>query len=181
MFSLTASISMASSFSEKCFVFQSILTFSFSLPSRILGATGFMNYIDENGDCRGNFTLLGKKCIGEWPNQTCGMYPIGMFQLSDNSSNVPVSGATIHSVVQFTFSLIAWVGGCRCFSARCRFFFLIPHHSQGITPQFCWIFFLQWFTNMKDSFSRSRTWMASQNSQSRICHTLLSNETNFCP
>lgn len=56
------------------------------------GATNNMNYIDENGDCVGNYSLLIQKCVGaEGQSQSCGMYTIGTFQLTNVSSQVPVS------------------------------------------------------------------------------------------
>ncbi|KAG8192571.1 hypothetical protein JTE90_015205 [Oedothorax gibbosus] len=64
-------------------------------------AMGYMVYMDENGDAEGNYTLIARKPVpnvyGEY-----GLYPVGVFQLHENRSAVPV--------LQI-LSPIDWVGG----------------------------------------------------------------------
>lgn len=54
------------------------------------GAMGYMVYMDDNGDAEGNYTLIARKPVpgvrGEY-----GLYPVGVFQLHENRSAVPVS------------------------------------------------------------------------------------------
>ena len=47
---------------------------------------GYMVYMDENGDAEGNYTLIAWKMV----DSKYGLYPIGMFQIPVNRSNVPV-------------------------------------------------------------------------------------------
>lgn len=48
---------------------------------------GYMVYMDENGDAEGNYTLIARK----EKNSTYGLYPIGIFQIPNNRTNVPVN------------------------------------------------------------------------------------------
>lgn len=48
---------------------------------------GYMVYMDENGDAEGNYTLISrKKVFNEY-----GLYPVGIFHMASNSSNLPVN------------------------------------------------------------------------------------------
>ncbi|GIY64839.1 guanylate cyclase 32E [Caerostris extrusa] len=62
---------------------------------------GYMVYMDENGDAEGNYTLIARKPV-PGVNGEYGLYPVGVFQLNENRSTVPV--------LQF-LSDIDWVGG----------------------------------------------------------------------
>ncbi|GFQ82470.1 guanylate cyclase 32E [Trichonephila clavata] len=64
-------------------------------------AMGYMVYMDENGDAEGNYTLIARKPV-PGVNGEYGLYPVGVFQLHENRSAVPV--------LQF-LSQIDWVGG----------------------------------------------------------------------
>lgn len=54
----------------------------------VLGAMGYMNYIDMNGDPQGNFTLVARKFNAE--RQKYGLYPVGTFALNHNDKKLPV-------------------------------------------------------------------------------------------
>ncbi|GBM93805.1 Guanylate cyclase 32E, partial [Araneus ventricosus] len=64
-------------------------------------AMGYMVYMDENGDAEGNYTLIARKPV-PGVNGEYGLYPVGVFQLHENRSAVPV--------LQF-ISSIDWVAG----------------------------------------------------------------------
>ncbi|GFY70260.1 guanylate cyclase 32E, partial [Trichonephila inaurata madagascariensis] len=75
--------------------------FKYITERTYFSAMGYMVYMDENGDAEGNYTLIARKPVpgvsGEY-----GLYPVGVFQLHENRSAVPV--------LQF-LSQIDWVGG----------------------------------------------------------------------
>ncbi|XP_071034347.1 guanylate cyclase 32E isoform X3 [Parasteatoda tepidariorum] len=64
-------------------------------------AMGYMVYMDENGDAEGNYTLIARK-HAPGINGGYGLYPVGVFQLHENRSAVPV--------LKFT-DRIDWVSG----------------------------------------------------------------------
>lgn len=58
----------------------------------LIGAMGYMVFMDENGDAEGNYTLIARKKINE--NTTEDVYTvaaIGVFQMAGNHSHIPVS------------------------------------------------------------------------------------------
>ena len=50
---------------------------------------GYTVYMDENGDAEGNYTLIARKPTPFAPHEF-GLYPIGVFQLNENVSSIPV-------------------------------------------------------------------------------------------
>lgn len=54
------------------------------------GAMGYTVYMDNNGDAEGNYTLIARKPTPFDPNEY-GLYPVGVFQLNENVSSIPVS------------------------------------------------------------------------------------------
>ncbi|XP_023216984.1 guanylate cyclase 32E-like [Centruroides sculpturatus] len=52
-------------------------------------AMGYMVYIDENGDAEGNYTLIARKPLNTTRGEY-GLYPVGVFQLSENNSAFPI-------------------------------------------------------------------------------------------
>lgn len=50
---------------------------------------GYMVRMDEFGDAEGNYTLISRKKMPHRPSKY-GMYPIGIFLIPQNSSEVPV-------------------------------------------------------------------------------------------
>lgn len=53
------------------------------------GAMGYMVSMDKNGDAEGNYTVIARRKTED--NKTYGLYPIGMFLMASNSSEIPVS------------------------------------------------------------------------------------------
>ncbi|XP_055934070.1 guanylate cyclase 32E-like [Argiope bruennichi] len=51
-------------------------------------AMGYMTYMDENGDAEGNYTLISRQKVPEYPGEY-GLYPVGVFQLPENKSALP--------------------------------------------------------------------------------------------
>ncbi|KFM67071.1 Guanylate cyclase 32E, partial [Stegodyphus mimosarum] len=66
-----------------------------------MSAMGYMVYMDQNGDVEGNYSLISRKQV---PGKLVdyGLYPVGVFQLSENQSTLPI--------LKF-LSEIDWVGG----------------------------------------------------------------------
>lgn len=54
------------------------------------GAMGYMIQMDEKGDAEGNYTLIARRELDGVPGEY-GLFPIGMFQLPVNGSQLPVS------------------------------------------------------------------------------------------
>ncbi|GFS74310.1 guanylate cyclase 32E [Trichonephila clavipes] len=75
--------------------------FKYITERTYFSAMGYMVYMDENGDAEGNYTLIARKPV-PGVNGEYGLYPVGVFQLHENRSAVPV--------LQF-LSQIDWVGG----------------------------------------------------------------------
>lgn len=48
---------------------------------------GYMVATDENGDAAGNYTVIARQNRSQ---SGYGLYPIGMFLMSANSSDIPV-------------------------------------------------------------------------------------------
>lgn len=51
------------------------------------GAMGYMVAMDENGDAEGNYTVIARQ---KRDDSGYGLYPIGMFLMPSNSSDIPV-------------------------------------------------------------------------------------------
>ena len=60
----------------------------------IAGAMGYMVNIDENGDAEGNYSLIGRKLKSNTTNKY-GIYPIGVFLMPDNTSQLPVNNSIL--------------------------------------------------------------------------------------
>ena len=54
---------------------------------------GYMVYMDENGDAEGNYTLIARKPVPGSSPGDYGLFPVGVFQLHENRSQMPVSKA----------------------------------------------------------------------------------------
>lgn len=51
---------------------------------------GYMVHMDSKGDAEGNYTLIARKEMSASPGEF-GLFPIGMFQLPENGSQLPAS------------------------------------------------------------------------------------------
>ncbi|CAL1291491.1 unnamed protein product [Larinioides sclopetarius] len=81
--------------------FKGRVIFKYITGRTYFSAMGYMVYMDENGDAEGNYTLIARKSV-PGVNGEYGLYPVGVFQLHENRSAVPV--------LQF-ISSIDWVAG----------------------------------------------------------------------
>ena len=81
---------------------------------------GFMNRIDENGDSQGNFTLLTRRFNSKKGNY--GMYPIGIFVIGANNSQIPVYLLYYHMYVSYWY-ICHW---CKQLS-NTGIFIVLPH------------------------------------------------------
>lgn len=52
---------------------------------------GCMVYIDEYRDAEGNCTLVARKSVPESPPGDNGLFPVCVFQLHENRTEIPVS------------------------------------------------------------------------------------------
>ena len=59
------------------------------MTSSFLGAMGYINHIDSEGDCQGNFTLLSRQGCDRG-RKHCGMQPVATFQLNEENSTILV-------------------------------------------------------------------------------------------
>lgn len=62
---------------------------SIKLSKSFLGAMGYYVYMDENGDAEGNYTLIARKEVPGSPGKY-GLFPVAIFQLAENRSNIQV-------------------------------------------------------------------------------------------
>ena len=54
----------------------------------LTGAMGYMVSMNENGDAEGNYTVIARK--KRTNGEAYGLYPVGMFLMPSNSSDIPV-------------------------------------------------------------------------------------------
>ncbi|KAH9365533.1 hypothetical protein HPB48_000267 [Haemaphysalis longicornis] len=79
---------------------------------------GYMVRMDDNGDAEGNYTLIARKGNGQ-KDGAFGLFPVGVFELSGNGSELPVSNmvriASIDLLVNRSilnlFDTIDWING----------------------------------------------------------------------
>ncbi|XP_064477774.1 guanylate cyclase 32E-like [Ornithodoros turicata] len=65
------------------------LMFNYMKDRTYESAMGYMVRMDEKGNAEGNYTLIARKEIDGSPGEY-GLFPVGMFQLPENSSDLPV-------------------------------------------------------------------------------------------
>jgi atrial natriuretic peptide receptor A len=53
---------------------------------------GYLVHMNECGDAEGNYTLIARKVLTEGSSKY-GLYPIGVFLMPQNSSDLPVRQA----------------------------------------------------------------------------------------
>lgn len=65
---------------------------SFNAYFCFTGAMGFTLRINQHGDSEGNYSLIARGVLKENPKEEYGMYPVGVFLLSENLTALPVCG-----------------------------------------------------------------------------------------